>query len=42
MKENNYIVVNCSDSGKQCVTDEKKRETEADNSNASYYGYWDF
>ena len=42
MKENNYIVVNCSDSGQQRITDKKKHETEDGNDNASYYGYWDF
>jgi hypothetical protein len=52
MKENNYIVVNCSESNKKCVTPDyivvnhsesnEKRETEAGNNNASYYGYWDF
>ena len=35
MKENNYIVVNHSESN-------EKRETDAGDSNVSYYGYWDF
>lgn len=44
MKENNYIVVNCSELDKKRVTPDytKGKQYNEPSSDVSYYGYWDF